>query len=239
MKIGIQALFIFPFIVAFILSFTFRGFFRALAANQMGDSTGKNHGFLTLNPAAHVDALITVIMIAVSTGMILLRLGNELSMVILLMFFIMFRAAWILEVPINQYNFKDHERGMAYVSLAGIFGYMVMILFSFYAGGLMLKIPQIPLAAKQSIVLFVQHTASLGSWLVVFSLIPIPTSDGFPILEYYFPNTADTILQKLTPDMMMIVSLLILLILFVPALSLPLRVLQALVVQGISMLVFI
>jgi hypothetical protein len=43
------------FFLAYIVVVTIAGSFRAWVAKQMGDSTGEDLGFLTLNPAAHVS----------------------------------------------------------------------------------------------------------------------------------------------------------------------------------------
>lgn len=46
---------LFAFIFAYLTSSTLAGIFRAWTAKKMGDDTGEQYGFLTLNPAQHVD----------------------------------------------------------------------------------------------------------------------------------------------------------------------------------------
>jgi len=48
------------FILAYIPSASFVGWFEAWVANKLGDSTGKDHGYLTLNPYMHVDIFFIV-----------------------------------------------------------------------------------------------------------------------------------------------------------------------------------
>ena len=53
------------FFPALVLALTSRGFFRALIAWCMGDDTGRQEGFLTFNPVAHVDAIGMAIFLCV------------------------------------------------------------------------------------------------------------------------------------------------------------------------------
>ena len=48
------------FFVVILLSAVFHEYMHGWAANEMGDSTAKDLGRLTLNPVAHIDPMFTL-----------------------------------------------------------------------------------------------------------------------------------------------------------------------------------
>lgn len=58
------------FILAYVLSSTLCGYFRAWTALQFGDDTGESYGFLTFNPLAHIDffGLLCIIVFHIGFG---------------------------------------------------------------------------------------------------------------------------------------------------------------------------
>jgi len=73
------------FLLAYLIAVTLAGCFRAWVAKKMGDSTGENMGFLTLNPLVHIDPL-----------------G--------ILFLILFYFGWGRRVPINPFNITSPSR---------------------------------------------------------------------------------------------------------------------------------
>lgn len=53
---------------AYLISVSITGFLRAWIADAMGDSTGKDLGFLTLNPFAHVDIVGLMVLFWIGFG---------------------------------------------------------------------------------------------------------------------------------------------------------------------------
>src|SRR5207249_1193530 len=82
------------FVVAMLTGLTFHEFSHALVADRLGDRTPRAYGRLSLNPAAHLDPM-----------------GS------LLIFFIGF--GWAKPVPINPYNTANPKRSMALIAGAG------------------------------------------------------------------------------------------------------------------------
>lgn len=76
-------------LLAYIMIVSPVGWFRAWVAEKMGDSTAEDMGFLTLNPAMHIDTV----------GVILLLLP-------------MFGVGWGKHVPINPNNIHGNHRGI-------------------------------------------------------------------------------------------------------------------------------
>lgn len=76
---------IITFLLAYLCSVTFAGFFTAWMALQMGDDTPEQEGFLTLNPLAHIDFLGTL-------------------------FLVLYNFGWGRFVPINPFNIHGPYR---------------------------------------------------------------------------------------------------------------------------------
>jgi Zn-dependent protease len=80
---------------AIVLGLTFHEFAHGWTAARLGDRTARYQGRLTLNPAAHIDAI----------GLIMLFIAG---------------FGWAKPVPVNPYNLQgDVRRSMLLVSLAG------------------------------------------------------------------------------------------------------------------------
>ncbi len=73
------------YLIAYVISITFAGFFTAWVALKLGDDTPEQEGFLTLNPLAHVDPLGTL-------------------------FLMLYRFGWSRFVPINPLNMHGRFR---------------------------------------------------------------------------------------------------------------------------------
>ena len=77
-----------------LLAFSVHESAHALVASWLGDSTAKNFGRITLNPAKHLDPYGTLSMLVFGIG-------------------------WAKPVPINSRNMKNPKWGMAISALAG------------------------------------------------------------------------------------------------------------------------
>lgn len=73
--------------IAYILIISPVGWFRAWVAQKMGDSTAEDMGFLTLNPAPHLDFVGIVVLIFFGVG-------------------------WGKHIPINPLNIHGRHRGL-------------------------------------------------------------------------------------------------------------------------------
>jgi len=95
------------YIIAYFITVPFGGFFRAWVADRLGDSTGKDLGYLTLNPLAHFDAM----------GFVMLFLSY--------IFFNNF-FGWGAFVPVNPFNFTGTFKRLKLfiASTADVVGYL-------------------------------------------------------------------------------------------------------------------
>lgn len=96
------------YIIAYFITIPFGGFFRAWTAKKLGDNTGEDLGYLTLNPLAHFD----------TTGFVMLFLSY--------IFFNNF-FGWGAFVPVNPFNFVGRFKRIKLfiASIADVIGYLV------------------------------------------------------------------------------------------------------------------
>ena len=134
------------------------------AAWKLGDPTAKAMGRLTLNPVKHLDTWGTIMLVVTFLGS-----GGRFFM------------GWAKPVPIAPWYFKDQQRGMMLVGLAGPVTNIALALvaaglvWATYAWSLFL--------AQMFLMLFV-----LNVILATLNLIPIPPLDGSRVLGGFLPR---------------------------------------------------
>lgn len=150
-------------------------------AYKLGDPTAKNQGRLSFNPIVHIDPL----------GSILLPLALSLSGS-------SFLFGWAKPVPINPQYFKNPQKGMMWVALAGPVSNICLalcsslILHSVFSG----PITNISIAYWQH---YLTYFIFLNIILAIFNLVPIPPLDGSRILLYFSPYKIQYLLLKIEP----------------------------------------
>lgn len=158
-------------------------------AYLLGDRTAKDSGRLTLNPLKHIDPYMSIL---VPVILYILRAP-------------VFGGA--KPVPVNYYNLKGKEWGMALVAVSGPLTNFLLALVSFLVGhytGLIYgaggEIPEF---------IFLELVyVNLG--FMVFNLIPIPPLDGSRVLYAISPDFFRDFLAKMERYGVIIVYFLIL-----------------------------
>ncbi len=158
-------------------------------AYLLGDRTAKDSGRLTLNPLKHIDPYMSIL---VPVILYILRAP-------------VFGGA--KPVPVNYYNLKGKEWGMALVAVSGPLTNFLLALVSFLVGhytGLIYgaggEIPEF---------IFLELVyINLG--FMVFNLIPIPPLDGSRVLYAISPDFFRDFLAKMERYGVIIVYFLIL-----------------------------
>lgn len=136
-------------------------FSHAWVACKLGDDTPRLQGRLTLNPVAHFSVWGAVCML-------------------------LFDFGWAKPVAIDTRNFKNPKRDSALVSLAGPVSNIVAAL----VGGLLLNLTQFMPSENIAMAFadLLSYYISINALLATFNLFPIPSFDGFKILEAFIPE---------------------------------------------------
>ena len=182
---------------AFLLALVVHEFAHAWMAARFGDKTSEWSGRLTMNPAAHIDPMGTLLfpMISIAGGL-------------------PFFFGWAKPVPIDPRQFTNYRKGLFWVAFAGPLSNLAM---GFLAGFLLVAFK---LFLKPDFVFYEGGSAILQSFLVlnfslaIFNLIPIPPLDGSNILLSFLGYNAARKFYELQPY----ASLLLLFLMFSGAL---------------------
>ncbi len=147
---------------------------HGVVAYWLGDRTAKDAGRLTFNPIKHIDPFMSILV----------------PVVLYLLHAPVFGGA--KPVPINKYNLKWKEWGMALVALAGPFTNLLIAFISFLIGhftGLLYGTGgEVPEFIFAELVLI-----NLG--FTIFNIIPIPPLDGSRLLYAIAPDPVRNVLQ--------------------------------------------
>ncbi|HEX3266179.1 MAG TPA: site-2 protease family protein [Candidatus Limnocylindrales bacterium] len=153
--------------IMLLVAFPVHEFSHALAATQLGDSTPRLLGRLTLDPRAHFDP----------TGATILALSMLFGVGI----------GWAKPTPYNPMNLRGGRWGEAIIAVAGPISNFVLAIAAaiplryIHATGM-----DVPLI-EGVLTLFV----TINLLLMVFNLIPIPPLDGSKVLYAFLdPRTS-------------------------------------------------
>ncbi len=170
---------------AFILAGSIHEFAHAISAYNLGDTTAKDNGRLTLNPLPHIDII----------GSILFPLIGAVSHMPII--------GWMKPVPVNPLNFRRPSEGQAITSLAGPFSNLLQA--SFVLIILKLLIMLVPLELLSTSAIFDVVFKFLGAYLsinvllMVFNLLPVPPLDGGWILRHVLPGRMQDQFDRIYP----------------------------------------
>jgi Zn-dependent protease len=178
-------------IVVILFSMTIHEAMHAYMGYWLGDDTAKQEGRLSLNPIAHIDPIMTLLL-----PILLLLSGGPI-----------FGGA--KPVPFNPSRVKYGEFGAMLVGLVGPLTNLVIafLLFGLYA-----------LSGVQGLIgdaLKLAVTINIGFF--VFNMIPIPPLDGSRVLYYLAPEPIRRVMERLEQYGILIVIAIV--VLFGAALS--------------------
>lgn len=155
-------------------------------AYLLGDVTAKDDGRLTLNPLAHLDPMMSVVL-----PMMTFLLGG-----------VVFGGA--KPVPVNPSKLKGGVWGMALVAVAGP---LMNFVIAFVALALMTK-ASVTMGIGGDIALsFVRVNLGFG----VFNLMPIPPLDGSRILYALMPDGVREVMDRVEQGGIILIYVLIVL----------------------------
>lgn len=135
---------------------------HAIAANMLGDPTGKLKGRISLNPFAHLTLPGTLMMLLLGFG-------------------------YARPVPVNIRNFKNRKLGFAITSFAGPVSNVMMAVISVLIASLLRNFAD-PTDAVRVIYTFFIYVAEYNFVLALFNMIPIPPLDGSRLVTLVLPD---------------------------------------------------
>jgi Zn-dependent protease len=151
-----------------LFSLTVHEFAHGYVAFRLGDQTARALGRLTLNPLKHLDPLGTLA-------------------------FFVFHFGWAKPVPVNPAYFKNPQKGMLLVALAGpVTNLILAVISATLARTVVLLAQSIPYSALGEAIFVPLNSMLIASvWinlvLCIFNFLPIPPLDGSRILAGLLP----------------------------------------------------
>jgi Zn-dependent protease len=158
----------------FLMALTFHELAHGYVAWSLGDPTAKDAGRLTMNPLKHLDPL----------GVIA---------------FIIMKIGWAKPVPVNPNYFKDPQKGMLLVALAGPGANVLLAIASAILVKFLILLPIIPMYILKPLVGMLVASVWINIMLAVFNCLPIPPLDGSKVLMGLLPPKTAMSYAKLEP----------------------------------------
>lgn len=167
MLFGIDMGYLVAVIAVILVSMTLHEAMHAYVSYWLGDDTARAQGRLTLNPVAHIDPFMTLL----------------LPVMLALLHLPIFGGA--KPVPFDPTRVKYGEYGAA---LVGIAGPLTNLLLAFISFGIFAAMGTPSLDTTIGMVLQLAITVNLGFF--IFNIIPIPPLDGSRVLYAFAPEGA-------------------------------------------------
>ncbi len=189
-----------------IIALCFHESAHGWVAYKMGDSTARNFGRITMNPAKHFDPMGFLCMLCFGFG-------------------------WAKPVPINSRNFRNPKWGMVITALAGPVSNLLLAL----GGMLIFQTASVFLTNSVfSMVIwyFLYYFCYLNIYLAVFNLLPVPPFDGSRIFLAFLPSKAYFAVMKYER----VILIVILVLLWTGVISLPFGWLTDKIFEGFAWL---
>lgn len=154
--------------LCFILIITVHEFGHAWMANRCGDDTARLLGRVTLNPAAHIDLVGTIILPLLAVFLAASGSGSLASFII----------GWGRPVPVNIGNLRHRVRDDILVTMAGPAMNVVIAMAALIIGRLALA------AGWDVVVEATGQMAVISMFLFFFNLMPVPPLDGSRVMRH-------------------------------------------------------
>ena len=190
------------YMVVLLLAISAHEAAHAWMSNRFGDDTARLLGRITLNPAAHIDPIGTLLIPIVS--FIIGSAGGPVARIPLI--------GWGKPTPVNPLRWRNKDLANVMVSGAGIMAnlFIAICAFTIFKIILMSGADQsMSESLKEPVFIFLEYLLTMNVSLAVFNLLPFPPLDGSKILETFLPASAQPFLAVLEQYGYLILMLLI------------------------------
>ena len=167
-----------------LLSLTAHEWGHAWVALKQGDDTAYRQGRVTMNPAAHLDPIGTLVFPAIAIGSGAPLLG------------------WAKPVPTDPRNYRNYVRGDILVSIAGVcMNAILAVGFAALCYGIAQYVRSTG-TAPEPLEIFLRMcmfgvVGNVG--LIIFNLLPIPPLDGSHVFYHLLPPSWGAEYRRLYP----------------------------------------
>ncbi len=171
-------------VTQFIILLTFHEWGHAKSAYMLGDTTARDQGRLSLNPAVHIDPIGTLFLPLIGS-----LFGGG--------FF-----GWAKPVPVDPYNLKNPRRDIMLIAAAGpVMNILLTFAILAIIKTLELTINFRPYDTKThyAIYEFLNNSALISIFLAAFNMLPLFPLDGFSVVNGLLPERASRQFTKLAP----------------------------------------
>lgn len=171
-------------VTQFIILLTFHEWGHAKAALMLGDPTARDEERLTLNPAAHIDIIGTIVLPFLGT-----LFGG--------VFF-----GWAKPVPVDSRNLKNPKRDLMFIAAAGPVMNIICTFVILLAVKLLSEF--VGASIHREIYSQLQLSALISVFLAAFNMLPLFPLDGFSVVYGLLPWKQAQAFDRLRPYGMMI-----------------------------------
>lgn len=178
------------YMVVLLLAISAHEAAHAWMSNRFGDDTARLLGRITLNPAAHIDPIGTLLIPIAS--FVIGSMGGPIARIPLI--------GWGKPTPVNPLRWRNKDLANVMVSAAGIMANLFIAICAFVVFKVLLMTgaaQAIPESLQEPVVIFLQYLLTMNISLAVFNLLPFPPLDGSKILETFLPANMRPILAVL------------------------------------------
>jgi Zn-dependent protease len=178
------------YMVVLLLAISAHEAAHAWMSNRFGDDTARLLGRITLNPAAHIDPIGTLLIPI--AGFVIGNIGGPVANIPLI--------GWGKPTPVNPLRWRHKDLANVMVSAAGIMAnlFIAICAFTIFKVLLMTRAGNaIPVSLQEPVTIFLNYLLMMNVSLAVFNLLPFPPLDGSKILETFLPASAQPILAVL------------------------------------------
>jgi len=164
-----------------LVSLTFHEAAHAWSADRLGDSTARQLGRVSLNPAVHIDPIGTILfpLIAMITNFPII--------------------GWAKPVPVNPHNLGGHwKRKFMAIAAAGPASNIVLAVVA-AAGVRLMGFDTAPGGAGGMVFQFLIFMVIINVLLAVFNMLPVPPLDGGNVLAGVLRGRAADVFDSLRP----------------------------------------